>query len=51
LVCEGLSNRQIAERLTITLNTVKKHTSNVYGKLAVGSRAQAIVRARDLRLC
>jgi LuxR family maltose regulon positive regulatory protein len=50
LVCEGLSNREIGERLTVTLNTVKKHTSNVYGKLAVQSRAQAIVRARELGL-
>jgi len=51
LICEGLSNREIAGRLTVTLNTVKKHSSHIYGKLAVSSRAQAIVRARELGLC
>jgi LuxR family maltose regulon positive regulatory protein len=50
-ICDGLSNREIAERLTVTLNTVKKHSSHVYGKLGVASRAQAIVRARELGLC
>ncbi|MGD8792551.1 MAG: LuxR C-terminal-related transcriptional regulator [Anaerolineae bacterium] len=50
LICEGLANREIAERLTVTLHTVKKHSSHIYGKLGVGSRAQAIVRARDLGL-
>jgi ATP/maltotriose-dependent transcriptional regulator MalT len=48
LICEGLTNREIAERLTVTLNTVKKHGSHIYGKLGVSSRAQAIVRAREL---
>jgi LuxR family maltose regulon positive regulatory protein len=51
LICKGLSNREISERLTVTLNTVKKHSSNLYGKLGVASRAQAIVRARELRMC
>jgi LuxR family maltose regulon positive regulatory protein len=51
LICEGLSNREITERLTVTLNTVKKHSSHVYGKLGVTSRAQAIIRARELGLC
>ena len=51
LICSGLSNREIAERLTVTLNTVKKHSSHIYGKLGVSSRAQAIVRAQDLKLC
>jgi LuxR family maltose regulon positive regulatory protein len=50
LICEGLPNREIAERLTVTLNTVKKHSSHIYGKLGVSSRAQAIVRARELGL-
>jgi LuxR family maltose regulon positive regulatory protein len=50
LICDGLSNREIAERLTVTLNTVKKHSSHIYGKLGVGSRAQAMVRARELGL-
>ena len=51
LICDGRSNREIAERLTVTLNTVKKHSSHIYGKLEVTSRAQAIIRARELGLC
>jgi LuxR family maltose regulon positive regulatory protein len=51
LICEGLSNRDIAEQLTVTLNTVKKHSSHIYGKLGVRSRAQAIVQAQQLGLC
>jgi len=51
LICDGLSNQEIAEQLTVTLNTVKKHSSNIYGKLDVTRRAQAIVRARELGLC
>ena len=50
LICEGLSNREISERLTVTLNTVKKHTSNLYDKLGVRSRTQAIARAQTLDL-
>jgi LuxR family maltose regulon positive regulatory protein len=50
LICDGLSNREIAERLTVTLNTVKKHSSHIYSKLGVTSRAQAIVRAGELGL-
>ena len=51
LICDGLSNREIADRLTVALNTVKKHTSHIYGKLGVTSRAQAMVQARSLGLC
>jgi len=50
LLGEGYSNRQIADALFITLNTVKKHTSNIYGKLGVRSRTQAVVRAQKLGL-
>lgn len=50
LIGAGLSNRQIADRLAVTLHTVKKHTSNIYTKLGVGSRTQAIAAARDLQL-
>ncbi|MEJ2568937.1 MAG: LuxR C-terminal-related transcriptional regulator [Anaerolineales bacterium] len=50
LIGEGLSNQEIAERLAITLHTVKKHTSNIYGKLGVNSRTQALARARQLGL-
>jgi LuxR family maltose regulon positive regulatory protein len=48
LLGEGCSNREIAEALVITLNGVKKHTSNIYGKLGVHSRTQAVVRAQEL---
>jgi LuxR family transcriptional regulator, maltose regulon positive regulatory protein len=49
-VCLGWSNRQIAEELFISLPTVKKHTGNIFGKLGVTSRTQAIARARELGL-
>jgi LuxR family maltose regulon positive regulatory protein len=50
LLGEGCSNREIGEALFITLNSVKKHTSNIYGKLGVHSRTQAVVRAQELAL-
>jgi LuxR family maltose regulon positive regulatory protein len=48
LITEGLSNREIATRLVISLSTVKGHTSNIYGKLDVNSRTQATAKARAL---
>ena len=50
LICKGYSNTEIASELVVTVNTIKKHTSNIYGKLGVGSRTQAIARARELNL-
>jgi len=50
LISQGLSNRDIAEKLVIALNTVKRHTSSVYGKLGAKSRTQAVARARELGL-
>jgi pimeloyl-ACP methyl ester carboxylesterase/DNA-binding CsgD family transcriptional regulator len=47
LMAEGLSNTEIAERLTISEKTVRNHASNVFDKLGVWSRAQAIVFARE----
>ena len=50
LIAEGLTNREIASRLYLTLNTVKAHTRNIYGKLDVHSRTQAVMRAQTLGL-
>jgi pimeloyl-ACP methyl ester carboxylesterase/DNA-binding CsgD family transcriptional regulator len=47
LLTEGLANAEIAERLTISEKTVRNHVSNVFDKLGVWTRAQAIVFARD----
>jgi len=46
-VSEGLSNAEIAERMSISEKTVRNHVSNVFDKLGVWTRAQAIVFARD----
>lgn len=50
LVADGLSNREISERLYIALSTVKGHNRNIYGKLGVERRTEAIARARELGL-
>jgi LuxR family maltose regulon positive regulatory protein len=50
LICAGHSNREIAEELVIALDTVKRHASNIYGKLGVKRRAQAILKTRELGL-
>jgi pimeloyl-ACP methyl ester carboxylesterase/DNA-binding CsgD family transcriptional regulator len=47
LLTSGLSNAEIAERLAISGKTVRNHVSNVFDKLGVWTRAQAIVFARD----
>jgi LuxR family maltose regulon positive regulatory protein len=46
----GLSNRQIAERLVISLGTAKTHVHNIFEKLDTKTRTQAIARARELKL-
>ncbi len=48
LIAEGLSNREIAAKLYLSLNTVKVHSSNIYGKLGVNSRTQALAKAKTL---
>jgi LuxR family maltose regulon positive regulatory protein len=48
LIAEGLTNPEIASRLFLALNTVKAHTRNIYGKLGVHNRTQAVARTRAL---
>lgn len=48
LIAEGLSNQELAARLHLSPQTVKVHTRNIYSKLGVASRTQAVARGRDL---
>jgi ATP/maltotriose-dependent transcriptional regulator MalT len=50
LVAAGLPNQQIADRLIVSVGTVKSHLHNIIGKLGAGNRTQAVHRARELRL-
>ena len=50
LIAQGLSNPQIAARLYLSPKTVRNHISNIFAKLQVADRAQAIVRAREAGL-
>ena len=50
LVAAGLSNRQIARQLIISLGTAKTHIHNIYAKLEVRNRTQAVARAREIQL-
>jgi predicted ATPase/DNA-binding NarL/FixJ family response regulator len=50
LLAAGLKNREIAGQLFISVNTVKVHINNIYGKLGVSSRVQAVARAQELAL-
>ena len=50
LMADGLSNGEIAERLYLSPNTLKAHAQNIFGKLNVHNRVQAVNRARELRL-
>lgn len=50
LIAQGLSNREISERLFLALDTIKGHNRRIFGKLQVASRTEAIARARELSL-
>jgi LuxR family maltose regulon positive regulatory protein len=50
LIADGLSNAEIADKLVIAQGTVKRHINNIYGKLGVQSRTQAVARGRELNL-
>lgn len=50
LIAEGFSNQEIAEKLFVSLNTVKTHSSNLFVKLDVKRRTQAVQKAKELKL-
>ncbi len=50
LIAAGLTNREIAQELVIAVGTVKRHTNNIYGKLGVQNRTQAVARVREFGL-
>jgi LuxR family maltose regulon positive regulatory protein len=50
LVAAGLTNREIAEKLVVSPETVKKHTGTIYGKLGASNRTEAAAKARALNL-
>jgi DNA-binding CsgD family transcriptional regulator len=50
LIAEGLSNKEIGERLFISENTIKTHSSRLFEKLGVARRVQAVQKGRELGL-
>jgi DNA-binding CsgD family transcriptional regulator len=50
LIAQGLSNREIGERLFVSENTVKTHSSRLFEKMSVNRRVQAVQKAKDLGL-
>jgi predicted ATPase/DNA-binding CsgD family transcriptional regulator len=50
LIAEGLSNREIAQKLFLSLETIKWHNRQIYSKLGVNNRTQAVARAREFGL-
>lgn len=50
LMAQGLANQEIADKLFVSLNTVKTHSSNLFSKLEVRRRTQAIQKAKELNL-
>lgn len=50
LMAKGLSNQEIADKLFVSLNTIKTHSSNLFLKLEVNRRTQAVQKAKELQL-
>ena len=50
LIAGGLSNQEIAQKLVVTVSTIKTHLNNIYAKLNVHTRLQAVTKAYDLGL-
>ncbi len=50
LISVGMTNQEIASQLVISVATVKRHITNIYGKLGVSHRTQATARANELNL-
>lgn len=50
LIAEGLSNQDIAQRLMLSLNTVKSHNKNIFSKMGVERRTEAVALAREIKL-
>jgi DNA-binding NarL/FixJ family response regulator len=50
LIAQGHSNAEIADQLLLSLKTVRNHVSNIYSKLQVADRTQAVIRAREAGL-
>jgi len=47
-IAEGLTNREIADRLYLSVYTVKAHARSIYEKLEANNRTQAVAKAREL---
>jgi LuxR family transcriptional regulator, maltose regulon positive regulatory protein len=50
LICKGLSNQEIGQQIFVSLSTVKWHNQNIFDKLDVQRRTEAVARARELKL-
>lgn len=50
LIADGMTNQEIADHLVLVMGTIKSHNYNIFGKLGVKNRSQAIKRARELNL-
>lgn len=50
LLAAGLSNQEIADKLVISISTIKTHVTRIYAKLGVNNRSQAILRAQEMKI-